>query len=403
MTPFLPALWFWLVALMLAVYVVLDGFDLGAAVAGRLLARSAAERRAVLLAIGPVWDGNEVWLIAAGGTLFMAFPQLYAASFSGFYLPLMMVLWLLIGRGVAIELRHHLESPLWHSFWDTVFFVASLLLAVFYGAALGNVVRGVPLAPGGDFFLPLWTDFRIGPPTGILDWYTVLVGATVLAALTFHGALWLAVKLPGDLEGRALRLARRTLAPLFVLTAGLTAATFQVQPLLAAHLAARPWSWTFPLLAAAGLALAATTLATRRHPPGTAGQPGSPASPGQSGSPGPPRSPGQQGSQGSPGPPRPRRAFAGSCIYLAGMLTSTAAGLFPAVLPALPPGAPPLTAAAAAAGAAGLRLGLVWWIPGMLLATAYTVHVYRDFAGKVALDGPEGADHAAPPLPGAAR
>jgi cytochrome d ubiquinol oxidase subunit II len=346
----LPTLWFCLVALMIAAYVVLDGFDLGAAVAGRILARTPAERQAVLQSIGPVWDGNEVWLIAGGGTLFMAFPALFAASFSGFYLPLMMVLWLLIGRGVAVELRHQLEGPLWHSFWDAVFFAASLLLALFYGVALGNVVRGVPFAADGQFFLPLWSDFRLGPPTGVLDWYTVTVGVTALAALTLHGSLWLAVKLPGDLETRAVRLARRTVWPVAALTALLTAATLEVQPLLAAHLRARPWGAVFPLLAAGGLA--ATLLCLRR--------------------------------------PHPRRAFLGSCAYLTGMLTAAAFGLFPAVLPALPATAPGMTAAAAAAPAYGLRIALAWWIPGILLAAGYSVHVYRHFAGKVTL-APSGA------------
>jgi cytochrome bd ubiquinol oxidase subunit II len=350
----LPTLWFCLVALMIAVYVVLDGFDIGAAVAGRMLARNPAERQAVLQSIGPVWDGNEVWLVAGGGTLFMAFPALYAASFSGFYLPLMMVLWLLIGRGIAIELRHHLDSPLWRSFWDAIFFASSLLLAVFYGAALGNVVRGVPFGPGGEFFLPLWSDFRLGPPTGILDWYTVIVGVTALAALTLHGALWLAVKLPGDLEARAASLARRLAWPLAALTALLTAASLHVQPLLAAHLAGRPWGAIFPFLTAAGLVAVLWSL--RR--------------------------------------PRPFAAFLGSCAYLAGMLASAAFGLFPYVLPSLPAGGAGLTAAAAAAPAYGLRIALAWWIPGMLLAGTYSAYVYRSFAGKVTPDPADPASQA---------
>src|SRR5579859_5255855 len=133
----MPTLWFCLVALMLAVYVLLDGFDLGAGIVHLGVAHTDAERRAVIGSIAPVWDGNEVWLIAAGGTLFFAFPVLYASSFSGFYLPLMMVLWFLMLRGVAIELRSHLQNPVWVSFWDGIFFLGSTLLAIFYGAALG--------------------------------------------------------------------------------------------------------------------------------------------------------------------------------------------------------------------------------------------------------------------------
>ena len=153
-------IWFSLVALMLAGYVVLDGFDLGAGALHLIAARTDAERRAVLESIGPVWDGNEVWLLAAGGTLFYAFPLLYASSFSGFYLALNIVLWLLVFRALGIEFRMHLAHPLWCAFFDAAFSAASILLIVFFGAALGNVLRGVPL--GGDhyFFAPLWTDFR---------------------------------------------------------------------------------------------------------------------------------------------------------------------------------------------------------------------------------------------------
>src|SRR5712672_4877233 len=129
--------WYALVAFMLTAYVVLDGFDLGAGAIHLFIARDDPERRTVIRTIGPVWDGNEVWLIAAGGTLYFAFPALYASSFSGFYLPLMMVLWLLILRGTAIELRSHVSNGLWKSMWDVAFAGSSTLLAVFFGAALG--------------------------------------------------------------------------------------------------------------------------------------------------------------------------------------------------------------------------------------------------------------------------
>ncbi len=195
--------WFCLVALMLTVYVVLDGFDLGAGVVHLFVAHSEEERRLVSRTIGPVWDANEVWLIAAGGTLFFAFPALYATSFSGFYVPLMIVLWLLILRGVSFEFRRHLTDATWVSFWDGVFFLASLLLAVFYGAALGNVVRGVPLDNQGRFFEALWTNFQPAGETGILDWYTIVAGFAALAALTLHGALWVSLKTERELQARA--------------------------------------------------------------------------------------------------------------------------------------------------------------------------------------------------------
>jgi len=335
------------VALMLAAYAVLDGSDIGVGILHGLVARTDEERRSVFNAIGPYWAGNEVWLLAAGGTLFFAFPAMYASSFSGFYLPLMMVLWLLIGRGVGVELRHHVASGVWHAFWDAIFFVSSLLLCVFYGAALGNVVRGVPLGGDGNFFLPLWTNFLPGSPAGILDWYTVVVGVAALAALALHGALWLALKLPGELEARALRLARRLAWGVAATTVAVTAASFAVQPLIAAHLSARPWFWVFPLLAVLGLGGIVAFL--RRADP--------------------------------------KKAFLASSAYLLGMLTSAAFGLYPYVLPALPGGGPGMTAQAAAAPEYGLKIGLAWWIPGMLLAGVYSIYVYRSFAGKVELEG----------------
>jgi cytochrome bd ubiquinol oxidase subunit II len=135
--------WFWTVVAMLAAYATLDGFDLGAGIIYLLVARTDEERRAVLRSIGPVWDGNEVWLIAGSGVLFLAFPALYASSFSGFYLPLMIVLWLFMLRGISLEFHNHLDSPVWAPGWDVAFAGASGALAGFLGAAIGNIVRGV--------------------------------------------------------------------------------------------------------------------------------------------------------------------------------------------------------------------------------------------------------------------
>src|SRR6266851_10419488 len=147
----METLWFILVGFMLSAYVVLDGFDLGVGAIHLLVAKTDDERRLVLQAIGPVWDGNEVWLVAAGGTLFFTFPRLYGASLSGFYLPLMVVLWLLMLRGLAVELRSR-GNAVWAGLWDALFFVGSGGLAFFFGAAIANVVRGVPLNAQGYFF-----------------------------------------------------------------------------------------------------------------------------------------------------------------------------------------------------------------------------------------------------------
>jgi len=351
----METIWFCLVAMMIAVYVVLDGYDLGAGALHLLVARTDGERRAVLASIGPVWDGNEVWLLAAGGTLYFAFPALYASSFSGFYLPLMMVLWLLILRGSAIEFRNHVRSLVWQPFWDAVFAGSSALLAIFFGAALGNVVRGVPLDSNGEFFLPLWTDFRTGAHPGILDWYTVLVGITALLALTMHGALWVALKTEGDLEQRTNRLVRQVWGPLAVFVVIITVASFGIQPHLQASFNQHPWGYIFPAAGLAGL-IGAPVYAARN---------------------------------------RAMRAFLSSSLFLAGMLTSVAFGLYPNVLPSNGDSALSLTIRNAAAAPYGLRIGLAWFIPGMVLTTGYFVYTYRNFTGKIHIDEANDSHHAA--------
>src|SRR5579859_1578066 len=246
--------WFWLVAIMIAGYVVLDGFDLGAGVLHLFIARTEQERRTVIRTIGPVWDGNEVWLLAGGGTLYFAFPWLYASGFSGFNLPLMIVLWLLILRGIGIELRNHLDSPVWRSFFDGCFALSSLLLTIFYGAALGNVIRGVPLQQDGYFFLPLWTNWRVGPEPGILDWYTVIAGVVALVALTLHGANYVALKTSGDLNLRARRVATSLWPGLVVVTLASLVATLFIHPELLNNYKKFPIFFLIPLGVAASLA-----------------------------------------------------------------------------------------------------------------------------------------------------
>src|SRR6266478_2917091 len=256
-------IWFWLVAIMIAVYVLLDGFDLGAGAIHLFVARTDEERRQVLASIGLVWDGNEVWLIAAGGTLYFAFPALYASAFSGFYLPLMIVLWLLILRGASIEFRNHIKSVVWDPLWDFLFCASSLLLAVFFGAALGNVVRGVPLDASGYFFEPLWTNFRLGDETGILDWYTILVGVLALLALAMHGGLWVQMKTSGAVSSRAGKLAGQAWWGVLVFTARSEEHTSELQSQLKENFSIWPGGFVFPLLAVAGIA--GVVFELRRH------------------------------------------------------------------------------------------------------------------------------------------
>jgi len=256
------------------------------------------------------------------------------------------VLWLLMLRGVAIELRSRIASRMWGEFWDVVFFFGSALLAVFFGAAAGNVVRGVPLDKQGNFFEPFWTnplDPRAALP-GILDWYTVLIGLLALAALTAHGANWIAVKSEGDLNLRSRVIARWAWVATIVLTAAGTIATFAIQPAMGKSYTTRPWGFIFPLIAIAGLAGMGYFNWRKQD----------------------------------------LRAFLSSAAYLVGMLASSAFGIYPNVLPAVNP-ANSLTIYNASASQYALTVGLIWWSIGIILALIYFFIVYRRFYGKVSV------------------
>ena len=187
-------LWFVLVGVLLTGYAVLDGFDLGAGVLYPFIARTDAEKNLIRGSIGPVWDGNEVWLLTGGGALFAAFPAVYASTFSGFYLAIMLVLFGLILRAVSIEYRGRDEG--FKRLWDAAFFVGSLLPALLVGVAVGNVIRGIPLDAHGDY---TGTFFQL------LNWYSLLIGLLGLCAIVTHGAAWLALKLDGPVQERAVK------------------------------------------------------------------------------------------------------------------------------------------------------------------------------------------------------
>jgi cytochrome d ubiquinol oxidase subunit II len=340
----METIWFWLVAFMLVAYVVLDGFDIGAGVLHLLIAQSESERRIVLRTIGPVWDGNEVWLIAGGGTLYFAFPLLYASGFSGFYLSLTILLWLLIVRGIGIEFRTHVESTVWRGLFDGLFAFSSILLAFFYGTALANVIRGVPLQPDGFFFEPLWTNSRVGPQPGILDWYTLIGGLTALVALAVHGAAYVSLKTEGPLNVRARELVIRLWPALLALTTMSLIATIYVRPAVLDNFRAHWVLALRPLVVV--VTLVALPLLIRR---------------------------GQELS-----------AFFSSALFLATMLIGAAAALYPILLPASGDSVLSITIFNAAAGRHALSVGLIWWAGGMLIAIGYFVFVYRMFRGKVA-------------------
>jgi len=206
-------------------------------------------------------------------------------------------------------------------------------------------VRGVPLDASGYFFEPLWTNFRLGEETGILDWYTILVGVLALLALAMHGGLWVQMKTSGAVSSRAGELAGQAWWGVLVFTALVTAVTFRVQPQVKENFAAWPVGYFFPLLAVTGIT--GVVFELRRHDE--------------------------------------RKAFLASCAYLTGMLTSVVFGVYPMVLPARN-AVYSLTVSTAKASDYGLKIGLVWWVVGMILAAGYSTYVYRSFAGKVAVD-----------------
>ena len=335
-------IWFWLVAVMIVGYVVLDGFDLGVGVLHLFLVRNEAERQATLRSIGPVWDGNEVWLLAGGGTLYFAFPLLYASAFSGFYLPLMIVLWLLILRGISLELRNHIDVGVWRALLDGLFGISSALLAIFYGAALANVLRGVPLRADGYFFLPLWTNWKPGQSPGILDWYTVIGGLVALVSLTLLGALWLVIKVSGDLAERARGLVRPLWFVLLALTVVSLVATIGVRPESLDNYYSYPFTFVVP----AGVigSLIGVWMWNRNR--------------------------------------QPVKAFLASCFYLFFMLAGACWGLYPTLLPATSNSGLDITLDRAISGPHTLAVGLVWWSFGMALAVGYVVFVYSRFKGK---------------------
>ncbi len=327
--------WFVVLAAMLTGYAVLDGFDLGTGVLHLLVGRSQRERATLIDAIGPVWNGNEVWLLAAGGSLVVAFPRVYATGFSGFYLALMLVLWLLLGRGLAIEFRHQLDSELWRDAWDVVFAVASTLLAVLFGVAVGNVLHGLPLDANGEF---------LGSFTLLLNPFSILCGVLSLAVLALHGAGWLALKTSAAVQQRARRYARGLFWAVVVLLAAVVAASFAVRPDFTANFARWPALVLLPVLGLVSLVLLRLWQVREDD----------------------------------------RRAFLAGCATIATVLGSVAAGIYPMLLPARPGSAHPgLDVFNSASPASSLRIAMAVYLFGMALVITYLVNVYRVWRGTV--------------------
>jgi cytochrome d ubiquinol oxidase subunit II len=332
-------LFYALAAIAVSAYVALDGFDLGAGALHLFVAKKDDERRAVLASIGPYWDGNEVWLLASGGVLFAVFPTVLAVAFSGFYLALFLVVWALILRALAVELRSHVASPLWRAFWDFIFAASSTGLALLFGVALGNVLRGVPTGGDGWFTLPLFTSFLPQAPVGLLDFYTVLVGLFAVVALAHHGALFLMWKTEGDVNLRASRAAAVLFPATVIVLLVMFAATAKI-------LDFAPTGRALPFVGVAILALLATRIFRRSG--------------------------------------RERSAFIASGVFLVLALAAVAATLYPTMLRSVD-GAHDLTAYDAAARPYALSSVLAWIPLALLLVVGYFAVLFRIHRGKVSV------------------
>lgn len=338
---------------MLAIYVVMDGYDFGAGIIHLFFAKKEADKQKITRAIGPFWDANEVWIIAAGGVLFFAFPTLYASSFSGFYLPLIMILWLLIFRALGLELRGQFNYEMWHSIWDVAFGIASFLLALFFGIALGNIVRGVNFGnvvngisthEAHYFFLPLWNpEFSpLSERLGIIDWFTVLTGIISVITLSIHGANWIIFKTNSSINNKL----KNYIFYANILLLGLTIFTLIIWHIVVPHpmknFYANPVLFVFPLLVFAG---SGGLFFIRKLKDGM--------------------------------------GFVFSTIFILGGLASTAVSLFPNFLPSTNNVNPSLTVQNSAAHEYGLSVGMGWISIAVILVIAYVTIQYRVFKGKM--------------------
>ena len=339
---------------MLAVYLILDGYDFGAGIIHLFFGKTEKDKKAITNAIGPFWDANEVWLIAAAGVLFFAFPTLYASSFSGFYLPLIMILWLLIFRAIGLELRGQVKNKLWETIWDKAFGIASLFLALFFGIALGNVVRGVNLGMVENgistheahyFFLPLWnpTFSPQAEQLGIIDWFTILLGLVAVVALTIHGANWIIYKTNSELNEKLKKTIFLLNFVLFLLVVTSLLIWHIIEPKPFHNFIERQWLWIFPFITFVGLFGLFKVKSFKKDGMG----------------------------------------FLFSSLFLVGGFASTAASIFPQLLPSTNGVNPSLTVYNVAAHEYGLSIGMSWFFVALVLVIIYLIVQYRVFRGKM--------------------
>lgn len=331
-----PTLWFLVVGGVFSGYAILDGFDLGAG-AWHLFLRKEKSRRIALNAVGPVWDGNEVWLVIGGGALFAGFPILYATLFSSMYIPFMLFLAFLIFRAVSIEFRSKEEMAWWRRTWDVTYSVSSIMLALLLGVVLGNVLQGFAIGENYEF-VGNWLNF-INP-------YAILVGCTTLALFMMHGALYLTMKTEGRLFEKLRRLLRRSILFFILMFALTTAYTLLYIPSLSDRFREVPLLFALPLLTFLAIANIPRLVSKEKY----------------------------------------RWAFVFSALTVSFSLLLVAIELYPVLVPSTVDSAFDITVYNAAASEKSLGIMLTFAAIGAPLVLSYTAFVFWTFRGKVKLD-----------------
>jgi cytochrome bd ubiquinol oxidase subunit II len=329
-------LWFVLLGVLLVGYAILDGFDLGVGIL-HLGTRGDHERRIFINSIGPLWDGNEVWLVTFGGALFAAFPEAYASAFSGFYSAFMALLASLIFRAVSIEFRGKLQNRWWRATWDGMFFAASTTATLLFGVAVGAAMQGVPLNRRGVLHSSLIEQ---------LTWYPLLVGALTIALFGLHGALYLRLKTSGELQARITRWAWRWHWAFVSLYLATTIATALAVPHAVRNFEDYPWAWGIVILNVLAVLNLSRSLKTGR----------------------------------------PLQAFVSSSCVIAALVFLFGMALFPNLITSLPNPQHSLTIYNAASSQTTLKIITLFALFGMPFVIAYTVVVYWAFRGEVKLD-----------------
>ena len=339
------AIWYAVVSFMLIIYVVLDGRNFGTGMLHWFVAKTPEERRQVIAAIGPLWSWHEVWLVGFGGTLVAIFPRLMASAFAGYYLALFLILWCLILRGISIEVGGHINDRLWQTYWDFIFVFSNFLLAILFGAAAGNVARGVPLDDRGNFSMAFFTDFNVRGNVGLLDWYTVSIAILAVVILAAHGATYLTLKTEGAVHDRCEKCAKYLWIAAIPLLLIVLIESRIVRPDLPGRSLSNPFLWLGLAVIVGSIITLVSGLITRHE----------------------------------------LRAFLGSNFVIGGLLATGAAAIFPVMLHSTLAPENSMTAYAAAAGPRSLHLAAIWWPMAFALAVFYFVFISRHYAGKVSV------------------